>query len=490
MSETTETRKKRVFLSWSGNRSLAMAATFHDWLPRVLPMVDSWISEDIPKGSEWRPALMREVRNAGAAIACLTAENHGSDWLHFEAGVATRIDPEGGIFPITLDSEKVSGPLQGFQLTRSWVVEDVQRLVRTLNRLMCAPPLPDTWINEQVRLLWDQLVEGLTRAKQLVPDKSDDYEDAIKYIREYLKTLQETGQVDIVTFYVRDYATPSEAIDYYIESALGLRDPAPMFGPIVYDDFRNRKEREVFTENKKAKMESAKADAIEGRAKKFVGREEIVANATFRHVDADCDVRALLNLNWRSDRKFTAEEKQRWRDVANSVFGLLPNKPFISLVRARMLTKELRARRYLGSAELDGAPDADPHRRIRQALTRFFGPQERDLAIHIVSLENEVATKWEDDGAGMPCTVEPDWKWVKETTKPLFYQSDIDAPGPGRRDRSTFIVPMRVPPGLRTCNGIMLISERDAGLDVLESAMVRPLCSLGDTFGEILRTSE
>src|SRR5258705_13999658 len=91
----------RVFLSWSGDRSKELARALADWLPRVLPLVKTSMSETIPVGTEWRTVLMKRLRKCDAAIACLTRENLDSQWLNFEAGAAT-IMAKSRLFPLLL----------------------------------------------------------------------------------------------------------------------------------------------------------------------------------------------------------------------------------------------------------------------------------------------------------------------------------------------------------------------------------------------------
>jgi hypothetical protein len=79
--------KLKIFISWSGPRSLAVAEAQRDWLPNVFQMVEPWISAgDIDKGAKWRQAITGELEKSDFGLICLTPENLASPWLLFEAG--------------------------------------------------------------------------------------------------------------------------------------------------------------------------------------------------------------------------------------------------------------------------------------------------------------------------------------------------------------------------------------------------------------------
>ena len=77
----------KIFISWSGPRSKAMAEALKEWLPNVIQAVDPWVSSsDIDAGMRWTPALAEQLQQTQLGILCLTAENLNAPWLLFEAG--------------------------------------------------------------------------------------------------------------------------------------------------------------------------------------------------------------------------------------------------------------------------------------------------------------------------------------------------------------------------------------------------------------------
>src|SRR5262245_42163103 len=96
MSDTTPT----LFLCWSGHRSQQVAEAFNHYFDQYFAKVfkaDSTpprvaMSETlINKGAPWSAQLLKTLESARAGIVCLTPENRGSHWLHFEGGaIATQ----------------------------------------------------------------------------------------------------------------------------------------------------------------------------------------------------------------------------------------------------------------------------------------------------------------------------------------------------------------------------------------------------------------
>jgi TIR domain len=128
----------RLFISWSGERSHRLAGTMKQWLEAHFPdEITAFVSSEIEKGSQWFPAVERQLRKADAGLVCLTPESLESDWVAFEAGaLATAValkQREPRIFTYLLDLSAASlpGPLAAYQSTVA-TMEDTLRLVNSL----------------------------------------------------------------------------------------------------------------------------------------------------------------------------------------------------------------------------------------------------------------------------------------------------------------------------------------------------------------------
>ncbi|MGD0923007.1 MAG: toll/interleukin-1 receptor domain-containing protein [Terriglobia bacterium] len=81
----------KVFLSWSGPTSKALARALRDWLPMVIQAVKPWMSErDIGPGERWGTEVAGELAEAKFGIICLTPDNLTEPWILFEAGALSK----------------------------------------------------------------------------------------------------------------------------------------------------------------------------------------------------------------------------------------------------------------------------------------------------------------------------------------------------------------------------------------------------------------
>lgn len=111
-----------VFISWSGNRSRAVAQSLRSWLPAVLQHVTPWLSNrDIEPGSRWARDLADLLERTHVGIVCLTRENCESPWIIYEAGALSKSVSTSRVIPYLIDIEPSSlrGPLAAFQAVQA-----------------------------------------------------------------------------------------------------------------------------------------------------------------------------------------------------------------------------------------------------------------------------------------------------------------------------------------------------------------------------------
>jgi hypothetical protein len=130
----------KVFISWSGVRSKAVAQTLYTWLKDVMPSVDPWASwEDISKGKQWTIELARQLEAIHVGVVCLTPENLPEPWLLFEAGAISKLQMEKDAhlctYLIEVSYENLPEPLMAFQSTRA-TKEDTLRMIQGINMAM------------------------------------------------------------------------------------------------------------------------------------------------------------------------------------------------------------------------------------------------------------------------------------------------------------------------------------------------------------------
>ena len=144
----------KVFISWSGQRSHALADALHDWIPLVLHYVEPWVSQaDIAAGQRWADQVAKELEASNFGIVCVTRDNVTSPWALFEAGALAKSMQDSRVIPLLLDLEigDITGPLAQFQ-AKKVDRTGLSEVIGSLNQL--APQrVPD----DRVRQLFDAL---------------------------------------------------------------------------------------------------------------------------------------------------------------------------------------------------------------------------------------------------------------------------------------------------------------------------------------------
>lgn len=154
----------KIFISWSGPRSCAVAEALNDWLRRVIQAVRPFYSPEIEKGAKWSSELDAALEGTKFGIICLTPENINSTWIHYEAGALSKTkDALIWTFLHGLTPGDVPQPLGRFQHTVA-EREDVLRLLRSINSRIAdvgGEPLPERLLEENFDLYWPRLEEHL-----------------------------------------------------------------------------------------------------------------------------------------------------------------------------------------------------------------------------------------------------------------------------------------------------------------------------------------
>lgn len=176
----------KLFISWSGPRSQALAQALRDWLPLVLHYAEPWLSEsDLAAGERWAQSLAKELESCQFGIICVTRENVVSPWVLFEAGSLAKSLEGSRVIPLLLDVEfsELTGPLAQFQAKKS-EREGVIEVIQSVNQA-CENAVPETRVKALFEALWPDLEKKISE----IPDKAAPVKSPIRGQHEVLEEL-------------------------------------------------------------------------------------------------------------------------------------------------------------------------------------------------------------------------------------------------------------------------------------------------------------
>ncbi|MBN7809411.1 hypothetical protein J0A68_00500 [Algoriphagus sp. H41] len=127
-----------LFLSWSKDRSQAVAEAFHEWIQCVNQKIIPFFSpKDLSGGIVWINELNTQLAKTNAGIIFLTPENQHEPWIQFEAGALAKGFSANRVFVLLIDLEphQVEGPLSNFNLSKS-DEDGIKKLILNLNDLL------------------------------------------------------------------------------------------------------------------------------------------------------------------------------------------------------------------------------------------------------------------------------------------------------------------------------------------------------------------
>lgn len=180
----------KVFISWSGERSQALAVALRDWLTLVVHFVEPWVSQsDIEAGERWALEVAKELEASNFGIICITKDNIGSEWLLFEAGALSRSMQEGRVIPLLLDLEfkDITGPVAQFQ-AKKFEAAGIWDMTMSINR--CGEnPVPDARLKPLFDALWPEIekkageIPASIAAKKAVRPQHEVLEELVQSVR-------------------------------------------------------------------------------------------------------------------------------------------------------------------------------------------------------------------------------------------------------------------------------------------------------------------
>lgn len=152
-----------VFISWSGEKSRAIARALHNWLPKVIQAVKPWMSDkDIEAGAFWDDQIRSNAHSAEFLIVCVTSENVRAPWLNYEAGaIAERLKGRACPYLIGVSKNQLGpAPLSRLQAKESTETETLE-LVKAVNSALGERRLEPRVLEDTFRMFWPELASGL-----------------------------------------------------------------------------------------------------------------------------------------------------------------------------------------------------------------------------------------------------------------------------------------------------------------------------------------
>jgi hypothetical protein len=183
----------KVFISWSGETSKAIAEVLRAWLPSVVQAIRPYFSpDDITKGSRWSTEIAKELEDCKVGLICLTADNLEAPWVMFEAGALSKSLSAARVCPLLfgIDASDVKGPLVQFQAA-PFTRDEMKKAVRMMNQELGTSALGADVLDSVFDMWWPRLEETIVKVlsadrkapKQSVRSERDILEEILARVR-------------------------------------------------------------------------------------------------------------------------------------------------------------------------------------------------------------------------------------------------------------------------------------------------------------------
>jgi hypothetical protein len=172
----------KIFFSWSGEKSHAVAEAFSEWLPCVIQAVTPWFSsKDIDRGSVWINEIFEQLKDTNFGVVFVTQENQSKPWVLFEAGALSKGLKENRICTVLVDLHvrdvEAGSPLLNLNHTEM-NKKNILALIKTINKTMELGNVQDKHLEFAFDSMWPTLEKNLqdieTRLPQTEPKERQD----------------------------------------------------------------------------------------------------------------------------------------------------------------------------------------------------------------------------------------------------------------------------------------------------------------------------
>ena len=181
----------KVFISWSGDLSKAIAEQLKKWIPCIIQSIDVFFSpEDIEKGENWDSKISQVLSDCKYGIICLTPQNVAAPWINFEAGaIAKSLDSRVSCLMVNIKPSDIRGPLSRYQATKL-DKKDMFQLISEINKAT-DQALDENRLTNAFNAMWTQLEQEISSVLKTysVPQKESSENDPSEEMLQLLRKI-------------------------------------------------------------------------------------------------------------------------------------------------------------------------------------------------------------------------------------------------------------------------------------------------------------
>jgi hypothetical protein len=193
----------KVFISWSGKTSHAVAMALRDWLPSVIQSINPYVSsEDIDKGARWSSDIAGELDESSFGILCVTADNINAPWLNFEAGALGKSVERSKVCPFLfrIKPSDIDGPMLQYQST-IYDEKDIYKLLLSINNAFNDEKIDEKRLEKIFEVWWPILDKALNEIEDIeiqspISTETPEDEENTKYLSKVLEEVLEISRTN------------------------------------------------------------------------------------------------------------------------------------------------------------------------------------------------------------------------------------------------------------------------------------------------------